>query len=275
MARLKFRVHPLFYIFGLYFALTGKVFSFLAYTFSAIIHELGHYFTSERFGYKLDKIVLMPYGAVIKGDISNLRYKDEILIAIAGPLTNLCVAVACVALWWLFPSVYPFTELMATSSFALVAVNLLPCYPLDGGRVLYATLSIRLERKKAKKIAKIVSLVVAVLLFGLFVYSIFVKVNLSLLFFSIFVFSGAFSFGGSNYVKVYESLKNEVKTQLPIKRIAISENMQVRAIYRLISEDYYLELAVYSNGILREITSEKLAFILENANPYSLIKEVI
>ena len=51
MGRLKVSIHPLFFIFGLYFALTGKVFSFLIFTLTAVIHEFGHAFVSDRLGY--------------------------------------------------------------------------------------------------------------------------------------------------------------------------------------------------------------------------------
>ena len=155
MGRLKFSIHPLFFIFGLYFALTGKVFSFLVYTITAVIHELGHYYQSERVGLTLDKITLMPYGAIIKGDIEGVSYKDECLIAISGPITNFLICIVFVALWWVFPASYPYTELAVNANFFLGVINLLPCFPLDGGRLLLATLSLLFKRKTAKKIVKV------------------------------------------------------------------------------------------------------------------------
>lgn len=85
MAKLKITIHPLFFVFGLYFAFTGKVYSFLLSVLCALIHEFGHFLASERYGYKLSRIVLMPYGAVISGDdFSPFRYSDEIMISLAG-----------------------------------------------------------------------------------------------------------------------------------------------------------------------------------------------
>lgn len=275
MVRLKFTIHPLFFIFGLYFAITGKVFSFLAFTISAVIHELGHFFASERYGYALDKIVLMPYGAVIKGDLLDIKLIDEVKIALAGPLINICVWLFCVAMWWRIPSVYPFTELMATSSLYLAVINLLPCYPLDGGRVLFALLSIKLGRKKAKKIAKSLSILLATLLFGLFIYSIFVSINLSLLFFTAFILFGVFSSYGSNYIRLYSALNFSVKTFSVIKRVAVNSALPVKQLYRLIDADYYIELVVIDGEKETVISGEKLAKILESASPYALLKEVI
>ena len=163
MAELKFKIHPLFIIFGIYFAVMGKVFSFIVYTLSAVIHELGHFFESEKLGYGLNKIVLMPYGALISGDIENVRYVDEIKIAASGPLVNLFIAAFCVAIWWLIPDLYPYTDLIVTANLSIAIINALPCYPLDGGRVLLATLSLFVRRSKAKKIVKI-------LILGVFIY---------------------------------------------------------------------------------------------------------
>ena len=142
MGKLKIKVHPLFIIFGIYFAFTGKVFSFLIFTFSALIHELGHSLKAQKVGYRLINVTLMPFGAVIKGDISGMNYKDEIAVSLAGPLVNLVVGVVLVALWWVFPESYPYTELAVVASFAICFINLIPAFPLDGGRVLLCTLSL-------------------------------------------------------------------------------------------------------------------------------------
>jgi len=61
---MRISIHPLFFLFGIYFALRGKVFLFLNFTLTALIHELGHAIAAERLGYKMNKISLMPYGAV-------------------------------------------------------------------------------------------------------------------------------------------------------------------------------------------------------------------
>ena len=78
---MKFSIHPLFFVFGLYFALTGKVFLFLTATLTALLHEFGHALAAEKLGYKMNKITLMPYGAVVNGAIGGLSYKDEVSVA--------------------------------------------------------------------------------------------------------------------------------------------------------------------------------------------------
>ena len=142
MDKLKFTIHPLFFIFGLYFAFIGKVFSFLVYTLVAVMHEFGHFYASSKLGYKLNRIVLMPYGALISGNLEDVSYKDEALIALAGPLVNTITALFFAGLWWFFPSTYPYTELAFFASISIAIINLLPCHPLDGGRFLSSTLSL-------------------------------------------------------------------------------------------------------------------------------------
>ena len=185
MADLKFKIHPLFFVFGLYFALIGKVFSFLIFTLVALEHELGHFFASQKLGYKLNKITLLPYGAIIKGDLLGLKYKDECKIALAGPLINFYTALLFIALWWIFPSLYTYTDVIVFASVSLAVINLLPCYPLDGGRFLYATLSIYFSRKTAKLVVNILGITLSLILMGLFVYSIFTSLNITILFFSL------------------------------------------------------------------------------------------
>ena len=202
---MKISVHPLFFAFGLYFALTGKVFLFLNFTLTALIHEIGHATACEKLGYKINKISLMPYGAVVNGAIEGLSYKDEVKVALAGPLANLCVCILFTCFFWLVPQFYPYLQSVVFSSLCVFTINLLPAYPLDGGRVLSATLSLFLPRKKSMLIVKIAGVVIALALLGVFVYSIIIKaINFSLLFFSLFLLVGALKKTKENaYVRAF------------------------------------------------------------------------
>ena len=97
MGSIKLKIHPLFYLFGLYYALTGKILIFLVCTITAIVHELGHSIVAGERGYKLNKITLMPFGAVVKGESTELAFNDELVIALAGPMLNFIIAVFFVA----------------------------------------------------------------------------------------------------------------------------------------------------------------------------------
>ena len=83
MGGLTFSVHPLFILLGLYYSATGRIFIFLTVTVCALMHELGHSFVASKEGYRLNKITLMPFGAVVQGDIEDVSPKTQIKIAIA------------------------------------------------------------------------------------------------------------------------------------------------------------------------------------------------
>ncbi len=278
MDKLKFTIHPLFFIFGLYFAFTGKVFSFLVYTFTAVIHEMGHFFASSKLGYKLNRIVLMPYGALISGDFDDVSYKDEALIALAGPFINVLTALLFVSLWWLFPSVYAYTDSAVLASVSIAVINLLPCHPLDGGRFLKATLSLRFSKKVANLITRILGVIIGVMVFVLFVISCFNAVNFSILFFSLFILVGAIDKSKQNvYVKAYALYIDNVKKPTPICEYVLPTNATVKTLYQIMQNGkrykFYVQL---KDGTLSSaIEGQTLNDLLTTHSPYDKIQNVI
>ena len=275
MGKLNISVHPLFFIFGLYFASIGKVFSFLTFTFSAVIHELGHAFVAEKLGYRLKKITLMPYGAVISGDIEGIKYADELKVVISGPLVNLCVAVFILALWWIFPEAYPYTELAFTANISLFLINLIPAFPLDGGRFLLATLSLKLKRKTAKKIAKISGYVFSAILLGAFVYSLYKTANFSILFFSLFMLFGTTDLKKENsYIKIYGNYSaKKIKNYKEVKTIAVNGDITVKKFLEIAGGDYLYRVLVYGEGGKRVIEPDEIAGILEKKSLYEKLAD--
>lgn len=278
MGKLKVTIHPLFFIFGLYFAFSGKVFSFLVFTLTAVIHELGHAFVSDRLGYSLNRIVLMPYGALISGDIENISYKDEILVALGGPLINGIVGVFFVAFWWFFPETYVYTDTAVFACFSLAVINLIPAYPLDGGRIFLATLSLIINRKTALKITKWIAIILSITLLGLFIYSVFVKINITLLFFALFIFVGAIDTNAKNvYVKTYAKFntQNYDKPQR-VKNYILSGENQVKKLFTLIDgKDYYVFTIVGENGERYNLEGDDLYQVISTANIYDKLKNFV
>ena len=67
MPKITFKFHWSFIVLGILFAVFGKFVQFLCYVITILIHELGHYFMAKKFGYNLNTITFMPYGAGISG----------------------------------------------------------------------------------------------------------------------------------------------------------------------------------------------------------------
>ncbi len=270
MGKLKFKIHPLFYIVGIYFVAFGKVYSFLVYTFCALIHELGHSIEAQKCGYKLVNVTLMPFGAIVTGEVSNMSYIDEIKVSLAGPLVNLTLSVVMVAVWWIFPEVYPYTELAVTANLALCIINLLPAFPLDGGRILLCTLSTFLSRKTAVLICKTIGTLLFFVFLTLYVFSIFIDRNPSLLLFSIFMLLGVFDKGKENrFIRLYQSISyGSLKNCKKIKSLAVSEDFTLKKLYKKIDGGYLYRIYVYdSNGALKRILEpHDVVNVLQNKN---------
>ncbi|MBI3361126.1 MAG: site-2 protease family protein [Chloroflexi bacterium] len=110
---------------------------------SVVAHELGHSLVSARLGLPVPRITLFIFGGMAQLSREPQRPRDEFLIAIAGPLVSFALALGFGALAWAGPGVVglpltAFGRWLSTVNFALALFNLLPGFPLDGGRILRA-----------------------------------------------------------------------------------------------------------------------------------------
>ncbi len=253
--RFRIRIHPLFLAAGLVSAFTGELLLFLAATLAALEHECAHAFAARRYGFSLDKLVLMPYGAVLSGDIGGLGRRQELAVLLAGPLANAATALAFAALWWLFPETYPYTDAAAQVSLSLFLVNLLPAYPLDGGRMLHLALA-PLGERRAQLICRAVTLLVSLLLVGYFVWTCFSRPVFSALVFAVLLAAGAF--GGGRYGRMTFSREKHFARGLEEWRIVIAGSRTVQDAFRYLREERYLVLVLFDGGeFLGELTEEE------------------
>ncbi len=259
---------------------------FLMSCLVAVQHECAHAFAAAKLGYKLNRIVLMPFGAVIDGDLRGISLKDEIYVAVCGPICNLITAAFFVAWWWFAPTVYAFTDTAFYTSLAIALVNLLPAYPLDGGRILKCLLARAFMKKepreeqasrKAEKICRAVSLVFATAFFALFIATITRKqTNISLLVFGGFLFVGALgNRDRTAYDKMDFSCREALVKGVEIKRVAVLESCPVKDAFRYLTRGTYLILEVYDENErhLFDLPQNQLSeWFLRAKTPYESLK---
>jgi Zn-dependent protease len=159
------------------------------------LHELGHALAARGYGIRTRDITLYPIGGVARLERMPEKPSAEMLIALAGPAVNVVIALLIGGLWvtgntLLGPTassanwVGDFVGRLALANAALVVFNLIPAFPMDGGRVLRAFLSWFVSRESATNVAGWVGAGFAVL-FG--IYGL-VTFNLLLIFLAVSVF---------------------------------------------------------------------------------------
>lgn len=144
----------------------------LLYFAAVFLHELAHFVVAKRLFYRTEQIKVGIFGATLVGQFDNMTVADTAKIALAGPLCNIVLAVCCLASWWLWPVAYPVTHQFYVANITMAVTNLLPLYPLDGGRILHVLIA-RIGGKKAIRIVEHAKTVAALLLFALFIASVF------------------------------------------------------------------------------------------------------
>ena len=208
-----------------------------------VLHELGHALAARRYGIPTKDITLLPIGGVARLERMPEKPKEELVVALAGPAVNVVLAILCVVGIMVFVGiaqvvasvnagvnelgilmenqrqlrtlsdmpVVSFLANMLVVNVMLVVFNLLPAFPMDGGRVLRAILAMNMDYVRATQIAATVGKGMAVL-FG-FVGLFF---NPFLVFIALFVWLGAAS--EASMVQVKSGLQG-----IPVAQAMVSE----------------------------------------------------
>ncbi len=174
---------------GLALALSHSLFA-LASLLAALTHELGHLLMARAFGISMRECRIGLYGAGLEPSASLYSYKREILLCLAGPLTNFLFAIT---LWILPLPSSEFLTFFIFSSFSLGTLNSLPIRGFDGGRILGALLSHILSPRTVRQIVDVLSFLFIFLLWSLSVYLLMrTASSLSLFVFSLSLFGRLF-----------------------------------------------------------------------------------
>ena len=256
---MKIKISPAIIAYGVFFAFTGKIYSFVCYLCALVFHEAGHALAAKRRGYAPESVNIGVMGAAMRIDCVGMKPGDEIIIALAGPFVNACLWLSLAGIWWFFPDVYFYTCEFALANAGLCLFNLLPAYPLDGGRAICAAT----RTFKHGDVVKIfLSVVTAIFLFVAFILSIKSSFGISCAFAVWFVFSGLIeSKQAGTYRKIYAAaFRNEkILKALPVKTFVVSENTTIAVIKRKLGSEHYSVFMVAESGIAlseRDLSSD-------------------
>ena len=209
----------------------GRVLFILLLFLCVVLHEFGHAFAAKAFGINTPDITLLPIGGVARLERMPDKPMQEFIIAIAGPLVNVVIALV---LFLVRVGAFIDSRAMETGDFVsqlltinimLVAFNMLPAFPMDGGRVLRALLATRMTYARATQVAATVGQAFAFIFgfIGLFW-------NPFLIFIAVFIYIGA-----SQEAAVAQM--RDISRNLPVSSAMIRD-------FRTLSENATLQEAV-------------------------------
>lgn len=206
MLGIPIRIHVTFLLILIWFGMAAAASSrnvpreiafVLALFACVLLHELGHAAMARRFGVRTREIVLYPIGGVARLESIPGGWA-ELAIALAGPAVNVALAAACAAALVALHVPQPLQQAMPWqntglvqkllwANIVLVVFNMIPAFPMDGGRVLRAVLALGLGQHRATRIAAFIGQAIA----GFFVIGGIFQANFFLAFIGVFVFLGA------------------------------------------------------------------------------------
>lgn len=191
---MKIQVNLKIFIFAAIFFITGQIETYGILMFFALIHELGHLIAGILMGFKPCALKIMPMGIAIEFEIlpkeyntkimnGNLLKLKKILIALAGPLVNILIVL-------LLMFTTSGNENIVSYIYAniLIAIfNLLPIYPLDGGRILNGIINLRFGYIESIKLTNKISNICIIILTAISSIAIYYFKNIAILFIIVYL----------------------------------------------------------------------------------------
>jgi len=168
---LKLEFHRTYLVMALGFVLTGYYLNLIVFTSLILIHEMGHYLMAKINKFHVDKVIIYPYGGMTKiSDMINRDICEELLVATSGVIFQYLFYLLmgwCCSRGIIRDYTY---NLYTVYSNQMIYFNLLPIYPLDGGKILNLILDKYLPYYRANIVTIGISFIVILVIIGLSIY---------------------------------------------------------------------------------------------------------
>ncbi len=260
----------LLFLFAIFFGVKGLAL-IAGIFFFVTFHEMAHSIAASYFGIKVNKITLLPIGGV--ASIPKLPSKpyQELIISLAGPVSNILVLIVLYyplkALVGTEELLYPLKLIFGKAAYTgrisvaahiywinliLAGFNMIPAFPMDGGRVLRAVLCYRMGYKKATAAAVKVGHVFALI----FAFYGIIYGHIFLLIIAVFIYTAASGEGFS--VSMTETIKKyKVSDVLPSEFIKIDAGTSISRILEMIFHTHQEDFPVMRDGVLEGILTRR------------------
>ena len=183
------------FLFLLLFLLTSQFEIYIIIMIFAIIHELGHLIAGLILGFKVEEIKLTPMGVRLQFKVKSEEYNKKVkrgnmlnvkkaIIALAGPITNIIIFTILILIQNLdlyFTQTYIY-QIIVYSNILIAIFNMIPIYPMDGGRFISEILKIKIGYKKAYKITYLLSKTILIILTAISSIAILYLKNIAIFF---------------------------------------------------------------------------------------------
>lgn len=221
---------------------------------TVLLHELGHAIAAKRYNIKTKDITLLPIGGLARLESLPEKPKEELVVAIAGPAVNMALALIT-GIFITIPGAEDLTMQLSnginSSNFFLnffivnlwlALFNLIPAFPMDGGRMLRAILSMKFERHVATNIAARIGQVFAIAFIFLGVF-----INPFLVFIGLFIFLAAKA--ESEYVQTKSMLNGyKVKDALMHQYNSIDAGQTIKTAVKMLLDGQFKNFLVTENS---------------------------